>query len=98
MEFAWTSRRTLRSHVRDMQQQESKLVTPASLAIDAVLVILFFIYMYSVVSTHVPSKDHRMILLWGALGSACLTGVFWLTLQMFRVVVRAQRQAAKGSN
>ena len=51
-----------------MQQQESKLVTPASLAIDAVLVILFFAYMYSVVSTHVPSKDHRMILLWGGLG------------------------------
>ena len=78
-----------------MQQQESKLVTPASLATDAVLVVLFFLYMYSVVSTHVPSKDHRMILLWGGLGSACLTGVFWLTVQMFRVVVRAQRAAAR---
>jgi len=43
----------------------------------------------------VPSKDHRMILLWGGLGSACLTGVFWLTVQMFRVVVRAQRAAAR---
>ena len=78
-----------------MQQQESKLVTPASLALDAVLVVLFFIYMYSVVSTHVPSKDHRMILLWGGLGSACLTGGCWLTVQMFRVVVRAQRAAAR---
>jgi len=52
--------------------------------------------MYSVVSTHVPSRDHRMILLWGGLGSACLTLVFWLALQMLRVVVRAQR-AAKGA-
>ena len=78
-----------------MQQQESKLVTPGSLALDAVLVVLFVLYMYSVVSTHVPSRDHRMILLWGGLGAACLTAVFWLTLQMFRVVVRAQRAAAK---
>ena len=78
-----------------MQKPESKLVTPVSLAVDAVLVVLFFIYMYSVVSTHVPSKDHRMIMLWGALGSSCLSLVFWLTLQMFRVVVRLQREQAK---
>jgi hypothetical protein len=74
-----------------MQQQENKLVTPVSLVVDAILVIAFFIYMYGVVSTHVPSKDHRMVLVWGAAGSACLTTVFWLALQMFRVVARADR-------
>ena len=79
-----------------MQQPEKKLVTPLSLAVDAVLVIVFFIYMYTVVSTHVPSKDHRMILFWGAAGSSCLTVVFWLALQMFRVVAHAQRQASRG--
>ena len=78
-----------------MQKPEIKLVTPASLAVDAVLVIAFFLYMYGVVSTHVPSKDHRMILLWGSAGSLCLTLVFWLTLQMFRVVLRVQREGAK---
>jgi hypothetical protein len=79
-----------------MKQPERKLVTPLSLVVDAVLVIVFFIYMYSVVSTHVPSKDHRMIVFWGATCSACLTVVFWLALQMFRVVARAQREASKG--
>jgi hypothetical protein len=79
-----------------MQKQETKLVTPATLAVDAVLVIAFFIYMYTVVSTHVPSKDHRMIVLWGAFCSACLTLVFWLSLQMFRVVIKGQREQAKG--
>jgi hypothetical protein len=79
-----------------MQKPEDKLVTPASLAVDAVLVIIFFIYMYSVVSTHVPSKDHRMILFFGASCSACLTLVFWLALQMFRVVVKVQRAESKG--
>jgi predicted membrane channel-forming protein YqfA (hemolysin III family) len=81
-----------------MQQPENKLVTPASLVVDAILVIAFFIYMYTVVSTHVPSKDHRMILFFGASCSACLTLVFWLTLQMVRVVVRFQRAESKGGN
>ena len=83
-----------------MQQPEKKLVlvTPTSLVVDAILVIAFFIYMYTVVSTHVPSKDHRMILFFGASCSACLTLVFWLTLQMFRVVLRFQRAESKGGN
>jgi hypothetical protein len=78
-----------------MQQQENKLVTPASLAVDAVLVIAFFVFMYGVVSSHVPSRDHRMVLIWGGACSVCLTCLFWLALQMLRVVVRAQRNAPK---
>ena len=78
-----------------MQPPANKFVTPLSLVVDAVLVIAFFLYMYSVVSTHVPSKDPRMILIWGAAGAACLTSVFWLALQMIRVVVRFQRQTQK---
>jgi hypothetical protein len=77
-----------------MSKQESKLVTPATIALDAVLCIAFFIYMYGVVSTHVPSKDPHMILLWGGACSFCMTLVFWLTLQMFRAVVKAQRAGA----
>jgi hypothetical protein len=80
----------------DMEKQETKLTSPASLAVDAVLVIVFFIYMYTVVSTHVPSRSHRMILFWGAVCSACLTLVFWLTLQMFRIVIKGQREESKG--
>jgi hypothetical protein len=76
-----------------MSQSETKLVTPVSLLVDAVLVVLFFIYMYSVLSTHVPSNDHRMIVLWGLISASCLTAVFWLALQMFRVTFRAQREA-----
>lgn len=79
-----------------MEQPETKLVTPLSLAVDAVLVIAFFLYMYSVVSTHVPSRDHRMILLWGIAGAACMTSIFWLAIQMIRVVIRLQRQLPKG--
>jgi hypothetical protein len=82
----------------DMAQIESpkaKLVTPASLAIDAILVAAFFVFMYAQVSPHVPSNDPHMIMLWGAITASCLTAVFWLSLQMFRVTLRAQRAAKK---
>ena len=78
-----------------MADYRTKLVTPASLAIDAVLVAAFFTYLYGVVSTHVPSNDPRMIHLWGAYTASCLTAVFWLALQMFRMVLRAQRETKK---
>ena len=78
-----------------MSQPEQKHTSPVSLAVDAVLVVAFFTYIYSVVSTHVPSTDPKMIVLWGALCAACMTGVFWLCIQMFRVVFRAQREAGK---
>lgn len=75
-----------------MSEPEQKLTTPVSLAVDAVLVIAFFFYMYSVVSTHVPSHDPKMIMLWGGLTAALFAALFWLALQMFRVVLRFQRQ------
>lgn len=76
-----------------MAQPEQKFTSPASLAVDAVLVVAFFAFIYTLVSTHVPSNDPRMILLWGGLCSACMSGVFWLCIQMFRAVLRAQREA-----
>lgn len=77
-----------------MAQSEEKLVTPVSLIVDLVLVVAFFAYMFSVLRSHVPSNDPKMINLWGALGTSCLTGVFWLAVQMFRVVFRFQRSGS----
>ena len=77
--------------LRPMAQSETKLTSPVSLLVDAILVIGFFVYIYTIVAPHVPSNDKSMILLWGGLCAACMTGVFWLCIQMFRVVLRAQR-------
>jgi uncharacterized membrane protein (DUF106 family) len=82
----------VRFYERRMQEKKAKLVSPMSLLVDAILVIAFFLYMYTVVSTHVMSHSHRMIFFWGVLCSLCMTVVFWLALQMFRVVVKAQRE------
>ena len=78
-----------------MAESDKKLVTRTSLAVDGVVVLGFFIFMYRVASTHVPSNDPAMIRIWGAVTSACLSAVFWLALQMFRVTLRAQREAGK---
>jgi hypothetical protein len=80
---------------RSMAQPEQKLTSPVSLLIDAVLVIGFFLYLYSVVSPHVPSTDKTMVMVWGGLCAACMTGVFWLCIQMFRVVLQAQLRDRK---
>jgi hypothetical protein len=73
--------------------QPEKLVTPVSLIVDAILVGGFFIFMLLLLRSHVPSNDPKMIWLWAALASSCMTGVFWLAVQMFRVVLRAQMAA-----
>ena len=73
-----------------MAQPEQKFTTPASLLVDAILCIAFFIGLYLWVSPHVPSNDKMWIMVWGGLTAACMTGVFWLCIQMFRVVLRAQ--------
>lgn len=73
-----------------MSQPEQRFTTPVSLIVDAILVILFFVGIYSLVSSHVPSTDKAMIMLWGGLTAACMSCVFWLCIQMFRVVLRAQ--------
>jgi hypothetical protein len=79
-----------------MSQQKMKLLTPVDLVVDLFLVVGFFIFMYHVVSSHVPSRDHHWILIWGAIGSSCLTCLFWLAVQMLRVVVRAQYKRFEG--
>ena len=76
-----------------MAQPEQKFASPATLLVDALLMVAFFVVIYRLVSPHVPSNDPKMIMIWGGLCTACMSGVFWLCIQMFRVVVRAQRAA-----
>jgi hypothetical protein len=78
-----------------MSLPERKLVTPASLAIDATLCIAFFALLFGLLRSHVQSHDPKMIALWAGLTAACMTAVFWLAIQMFRVVLRAEREARK---
>ena len=75
-----------------MAEPEQKLTSPVSLVVDAILVIGFFLYMFWVMQSHVPSQDPKMINLWAAITASLMAALFWLSLQMFRVVLRFQRQ------
>jgi len=81
------------SHSPDIKLQ--KLTTPVGLVVDAVLVIGFFAILFTLLKSHVPSNDPKMVFLWAGLTSACMSGVFWLAVQMFRVVLSAQLLAKK---
>ena len=78
-----------------MSSPLGKLTSPTSLAVDAVLVLSFFAFMYWLVESHVPSNDPNMVMLWAGLTSACMSSVFWLAVQMVRVVLKAQLMAKK---
>ena len=74
---------------------KAKFVTPVSLTVDAILVAAFCAYLYTVLRSHVPSDNEFWIRFWAGLTAACMSGVFWLCIQMFRVVLRAQLEARK---
>jgi membrane associated rhomboid family serine protease len=76
-----------------MAETEKKSFSPVWLLIDLVICAAFFVFIFGVVKTHVPSLDPRMITLWGAAAAGCMTGVFWLAWQMVKVVYRFQTRA-----
>lgn len=78
-----------------MASPEKKPFSFFILFVDLVITAIAFCIFYWLVNNHVPSNDPNMILLWGCLGSACMTGVFWLALQMLKTVFVFQRDSRK---
>jgi hypothetical protein len=81
--------------VSGMVPPEKKPFSLANLVLDLVLVAAAFAIFYSLVNSHVPSSDPLMIRFFGASAAACMSGVFWLALQMLKVVFRFQRDSRK---
>jgi len=78
-----------------MANSKQKLVTRGSLMVDAVLLVAFFIFFFEILKSHVPATTTLGIDVGAAYTASCLTGVFWLALQMFRVVLRFHRESKK---
>jgi hypothetical protein len=76
-----------------MDLPKGKPADRAALALDAFLTLAVFAFFTWILRSHVPSNDPVFIWLWGAITASCLTALFWLALQMFRVVLRAQLEA-----
>lgn len=68
------------------------LVTKQGAIIDIILTVIFFVGMTNVLKNHVPwvEAGEFAVLLGGAYAAACLSGVFWLALSLFRVTLADQ--------
>lgn len=78
-----------------MASPEKKSFSVVSLIIDLVLTALAFCLFYWMVNSHVPSNDPKMVLFFGASAAGCMAGVFWLALQMLKLVYKFQRANRK---
>ena len=76
-----------------MSSSEKKPLNIVSLLIDLVLTGIAFVIFYSLVHSHVPSSNPKMIMLWGGLTAGCMSGVFWLAWNMLKVVFKFQRSS-----
>jgi GNAT superfamily N-acetyltransferase len=74
-----------------MSPSEKRPFSLLGLAVDLVLVAAFFSFFYYVLQPHVPSNDPTMVRFWATAAAGCMSGVFWLALQMLKTVFRFQR-------
>ena len=64
---------------------------PAQIAVDFVLCGLFFALIFYFVRSHVMSENTTMVLIFSVYTTLCVTGVFWIAIQMLRVVISGER-------
>jgi len=70
-----------------MSVDQPKLISRVGTLVDLGLTGIFFLFMWGVMGSHVPSDDPSTIRWVAAYTSLCLTGVFWLAASMFRVTL-----------
>ena len=69
------------------ENKDKPLISFYGFIFDALLSIAFFIFMTYVLMPQVPSEDTNVILFIAGMTSFCMTGVFWLAANMFRVTL-----------
>jgi hypothetical protein len=75
-----------------MSEPTVQLIKKSDFLVDIVAVGAFFAFLaFYLLPVHVPANDSTMILIWSVGTAACMSGVFWMALWMFRVVLRYQR-------
>lgn len=73
-------------------QAKSNGFKPAQIAVDFVLCALFFSLIFYYVRSHVMTEDSTLVLVFSTYTTICVTGVFWMAIQMLRVVAEGEKQ------
>lgn len=75
-----------------MDNMKPKLITKQAVVIDLALTVVFFVWITSILKKHVPWSEagETAVLLGAAYCGACLAGVFWMSLSLFRVTLADQ--------
>ena len=75
-----------------MDNMKPKLITKQAVVIDLVLTVVFFVWITSILKKHVPWSEagQTAVLLGAAYCGLCLSGVFWMSLSLFRVTLADQ--------
>jgi hypothetical protein len=67
--------------------EDKPLVSKKGLAFDLILTVAFFLFMREVLVPHVPSEDPLAVNIVSSMTSFCMSGVFWIAANMFRVTL-----------
>jgi len=71
---------------------KDKLITPLGIVVDLALAGLFFmVFTLFILPPHVPAFQTGPLYFFSAYTALCLTGVFWIGLQLFRVTYARQK-------
>lgn len=75
-----------------MENMKPRLITKQAVVIDLVLTVVFFAVITPILKKHVPWSEagETSVLLGAAYCGACLAGVFWMALSLFRVTLADQ--------
>ncbi|MDG1326225.1 MAG: hypothetical protein P8P49_10690 [Opitutales bacterium] len=70
------------------EKEEQPLVSKIGIVIDLILSFIVFIFLGAyVLPQHVPSDDSFVVNIVAFMTSFCMTGVFWMAVNMFRVTL-----------
>ena len=69
------------------QTEDKPLVSKTGIVVNLILSIAFFAFMFWVLMPHVPSYDPNAVYIVAGMTSFCMTGVFWIAANMFRVTL-----------
>lgn len=73
-------------HFEFMNDRVKMLITNKGIIIDASLAFIWFLFFSWLLRAFVPVRTEPALTIWAVLAASCLTALFWLAINMFRIV------------